>query len=292
MESNSKKIFLSHAKLDREIANRIIDKLIVPIFNMDKQKDVFYTSRRETGIRSNTNWRDNIKEKLTECKIFIPLITVNFKNSEMCLSELGAAWALNKDIYPLLLPPINYDNFGVVISELQADNLMSREDIKMLIKTLAVDIKKYYDINLVENNTDSHITKFLKSMRSYRRRNPDLFNQTLYIQDKSETIPKKEVQSKSELKKTKTSKKSDPTNKEKQEIIDQSKTEWPEDYSMQEYHIKEQIAALNQVREFQSKYEGNIEIMGIIERAINEWPVDYTMQVYTIKEQLDSFGRL
>ena len=45
----------------------------------------------------------------------------------MCLSELGGAWALNKDISPLLLPPISYDNFGVVISDLQADNLMNRK---------------------------------------------------------------------------------------------------------------------------------------------------------------------
>lgn len=292
MESNSKKIFLSHAKLDREIANRIIDKLIVPIFNMDKQKDVFYTSRRATGIRSNTNWKENIKENLTECKIFIPLITVNFKNSEMCLSELGAAWALNKAIYPLLLPPIDYDNFGVVISDLQADNLMSREDIKMLIQTLTIDIKKHYDISLVENNTDSHITKFLKSMRSYRKRNPDLFNQTLYIQAEPETVPKKEVKSKSKLKKTGSSNIPDISNKEKRGIINQSKIEWPEDYSMQEYHIKEQIEALNQVREFQSKYKDNIEIKGIIESAINEWPKDYTMQVYTFKEQLDAFNRL
>jgi hypothetical protein len=292
MESNFKKIFLSHAKLDREIANRIIDKLIVPIFNMDKQRDVFYTSRRATGIRSNTNWKDNIKENLTECKIFIPLITINFKNSEMCLSELGAAWALNKDIYPLLLPPINYDNFGVVISELQADNLMSREDIKMLIKTLAVDIKKHYDINLAENNTDSHITKFLKSMRSYRRRNPDLFNQTLYIQAKPETIQKKEIKSKSKSEKTRSSIFSEITIEEKQGIIDRSKIEWPEDYSMQEYHIKEQVEALNKVREFQAKYKDNSQINGIIERAINEWPKDYTMQVYTFKEQLDAFNRL
>lgn len=69
----------------------------------------------------------------------------------------------------------------------------------MLIKTSVTDLKRHYKIELVENNIDSCVTKFLKSMRSYKRRSPDLFNQKVPYKEESESIPKKKV--KKDLKK-------------------------------------------------------------------------------------------
>jgi len=97
--TDKKKIFLSHAYEDRKIADRIIDKILVPVFELDKRVDIFYTSKRETGIRSSLHWRNKIKSSLINCEIFIALITTNYKQSEMCLGEIGAAWVQKKNLF-------------------------------------------------------------------------------------------------------------------------------------------------------------------------------------------------
>jgi len=116
---DSKKIFISHSFKDRKITDRIIKKLLLPIFELDKN-DIFYTSNQETGIPISSNWRNKIKTQIKECPIYVALITPNFQSSSTCLNELGAAWVLDKRIYPLILPPISYSNFGLLISDLQS----------------------------------------------------------------------------------------------------------------------------------------------------------------------------
>lgn len=178
VEIKKKKIFLSHAYQDRIIANKLIEKLIVPIFILDKEHDIFYTSKRELGIPSSLNWRKRIKKNLCDCNIFIALITSNFKQSEMCLGELGAAWVQNKKIYSLILPPIKYENFSVIVSELQADVLIKKEDIKSFVDSMASELKDRYNIEVKKNiELDLLINNFIRSIKQHLRKNQNSSNE-------------------------------------------------------------------------------------------------------------------
>jgi hypothetical protein len=283
-----KKIFLSHSYKDRDIANRIIEKLIIKIFNIDKQTDIFFTSKRETGIESSINWRNKIKSNLQECDIFIVLITTNFKDSEMCLAEIGAAWALNKKIYPLILPPIKYENFSPVISELQADLLLKKEDIQSLIKSLEVQLKSLYDINYNTGvNFEKAINDFLKSTKQYIHKNPDLFKSNSLAQNEEQ---KKEIINEINeiIGKTDTF----ITFEEKQSINERSKKEWPNDYSMQEFYINNQLQALTDMKKLQNEVKNHTQKSGIVQRAIIEWPNDFEMQLHRSNEEIQAYLRL
>jgi len=167
-----KKIFLSHSYEDKKLAEFIIEKLILPHFALDKKQDIFFTSKRITGIRPALNWRNKIKSGIIDCKIFIALITPNFKKSEMCLGELGAAWVLNKQIYPLILRPISTSNFSTIISELQAEDISYKENIVSFIDSLAIDLKNFYNIDRNSIPYETNISLFQKSLRGHLRRNP------------------------------------------------------------------------------------------------------------------------
>lgn len=283
-----KKIFLSHSYLDKDIATRIVEKLLLKIFLLDKKTDIFYTSKRETGIESSKNWKNYIKNALLDCDVFIALITSNYKNSEMCLGELGAAWILDKPIFPLLIPPVKYENFSTVISDLQADLLINPDDLESFINSFQKQLKSQCEIDIYPNvNIQKCITSFLKSTKSYLQKNPDLFKATSPIAVKEQNkIAKEEI--KEILENTDTS----VTEEEKKIIKSRSKAEWPDDYSMQEHYIKEQVQALIDIKRLKNEFKNDLEKFKIIDKAIREWPDDYSMQTYIANQEIEAYKRL
>jgi TIR domain len=283
-----KKIFLSHSYLDRDISTRIIEKLVVKIFNINKQSDIFFTGKRETGIESSINWRNRLKSNLQDCDIFIALITPNFKESEVCLAEIGAAWILEKKIYPLILPPIKHGNFSQVIAEIQADSLLEREDIQSFINSLQIQLKSLYGIDhKPEVNIEKAINVFLKSVKQYIYKNPNLFKSSSIVENKKQ---KKETIE--EIEEILESADTELNSTEKHLIKEQSKIEWPNDYSMQEHFINQQLQALTDLKKLKNEVKEHPEKNTIIQRAIQEWPKDYTMQLYKATEEIKAYQRL
>ncbi len=274
-----KKIFVSHAYTDKGIAERIIEKLLIPIFGLDKKNDIFFTSKRETGINPSLNWRNKIKASIAETDVFIALITTNFKNKEMCQNELGAAWIENKEIFPLIIPPITFENFSVVVADLQAANIRINEDVKSFVESLEIILERLYPDTYELKNVEESIKAFSKSLRSYLRKNPDLFHKITKVKKKEISVTDN-VNTKN-------------TNGDIASIIKkQSKINWPDDYSMQVNYIDEQTKAYTELDRTIKKYARDKVITSIIERAINEWPNDFEMQLHTANEQIESYVKL
>jgi|GEM_PF-2550985 len=279
-----KKIFLSHSYLDRNISAKIVEKLLIKLFEISKQDDIFFTGKRETGIESSLNWRNKLKTNLRDCDIFIALITTNFKNSEVCLAEIGAAWILDKKIYPLILPPINYQNFSQIIGEIQADSLLKKEDVHSFINSLQAQLKSLYGIDpKSEVNINKTITDFLKSIKQHINKNSNLFDPILIPESEKQNDLKEEITEDANIK---------ITREEIQSIKEQSKIEWPDDYSMQEYYINEQLQSLSEVKKLQNEVKNHTEKNRIVQRAIIEWPKDYGMQLYKATEEIKAYERL
>lgn len=285
---SKRKIFLSHSYCDKDIAIKIVEKLLIKIFAINKQSDIFFTSKRETGIESSINWRNHIKTNLQDCDIFIALITTNFKESEICLAELGAAWALNKKIYPLIVPPIKYENFSPIIAELQADLLLNREDVESLISSLKIQLKEMFEIDIQPNiDITKCITAFLKSTKEYLQKNPDLFksNSPIAVKEQEKVIREeiKEILENADI---------SVNEDEKKLIKSRSKTEWANDYSMQEHYINEQIHALEKIKKLKNEVKNDADKSRIVQKAISEWPEDYTMQVHIANQEIEAYLRL
>jgi len=109
----AKTIFLSHSSKDKVISDYFIDDILVLGLSI-KRKDIFCTSADGTKPESGEDWRESIKDALINSKIVILLITSNYKESEMCQNEMGAAWVCSNKTIPLILEPINYETVGVI----------------------------------------------------------------------------------------------------------------------------------------------------------------------------------
>lgn len=105
-ETMGHQIFLSHATADKVLVDKFID-FIQTGLNVDPET-VYCTSNQ--SIPTGYNFIDNIKDNITDAKLVVFLMTRDYFKSPFCLCEMGAAWALNHDIYPILVPPMKYED--------------------------------------------------------------------------------------------------------------------------------------------------------------------------------------
>jgi hypothetical protein len=87
------RVFLSHAVVDREYARKLRSLLSrypnLHIFTPDM-------------LSAGEDWLSRLKDEVSQCDIFLVLLSPDSVNSEWILPEIGAAWALNKLIVPIV----------------------------------------------------------------------------------------------------------------------------------------------------------------------------------------------
>lgn len=122
------KIFLSHASRDSEIVTYFMDDILIGVLGF-KHTEIFYTSGDGTKIKSGHEWRNSIKDNLLGSDIVILIITPNYKESEICLNEMGAAWVSAKNVLPVIISPITYEKVGVTMDVSQVEKLTDEKGL-------------------------------------------------------------------------------------------------------------------------------------------------------------------
>ena len=113
--TSKKRIFISHASKDNELIGKFVDSIF--LLGMGLDSDIIaYTSREDTGVPAGESIPQFIQDNIACAEIVLLMISDNYKNSEVCLNEMGAAWALNKHIIQILLPNTSFDKLGWLCS--------------------------------------------------------------------------------------------------------------------------------------------------------------------------------
>ncbi len=90
------RVFLSYAAPDRAYASKLRRLLSqrpnVRVFTMET-------------LSAGEDWESKLKEELSQCEVFIVLLSPSSVGSNWILHELGAAWALSKPIVPIVTHP-------------------------------------------------------------------------------------------------------------------------------------------------------------------------------------------
>ncbi|MES5395654.1 TIR domain-containing protein [Bacillus amyloliquefaciens] len=137
------KFFVSHSIQDHEVVNKFNENFLRLALGVQPE-EIFCTSDRGT-LQIGGNFNDDILENLKESEVVIFLITKNFLKSKYCLAELGAAWALKKEAYPLLLDELDF-------SVLQSTPFSGRQSIRFNDKTNIIQFAdELRNLNLVND---------------------------------------------------------------------------------------------------------------------------------------------
>ena len=105
------KIFISHSSLDKDIVD-LFKNIILNAGLGIVDDDIAYTSAPETGVPTGGNIPQYIKENIADSDFVFFMISDNYRKSEVCLNEMGAAWALDKNVKPILLYDVSFHSVG------------------------------------------------------------------------------------------------------------------------------------------------------------------------------------
>lgn len=175
------KIFISHSSKDKELVLMFVD-LLVQGFHIDYD-EIFCTSM-DNALRVGEDFIKSIKENLHDSEIVLFLITQNYICSKFCIMEMGAAWAFKDNIFPIIVPPLDYSILNdtplkitqsIILSDAEALfkklyeyklvekqiiprlNFMQEHGLFDKIKKFAEDVKIYVSKNYGFNFKDANI---------------------------------------------------------------------------------------------------------------------------------------
>ncbi len=149
--------FISHSAKESRLAKLFYNYLATA---MGIPKELIFCSSINQQIPFGTNdYLKYIHDALIATKNcngkYIALISSEFMRSNFCKYEVGAAWALDIEMKPILFPPISYDDSQITGSpmartqSLRIDKSNLHDTAYMVLRNLAVDgerddeIRKY-----------------------------------------------------------------------------------------------------------------------------------------------------
>lgn len=154
------KIFISHSSKDSEYIDSFVNNILCLGCGYPPD-DIIYTSRQSTGVRPGENIPNYIKKNLGEVSLVLFMISENYKKSEVCLNEMGAAWALERKTVPLLIPGNDFKSIGWLASMDKALRLDDSEGLDKLYEMIVRGDKNVTLWNVQKN-------KFIKDGELYK----------------------------------------------------------------------------------------------------------------------------
>lgn len=165
-----RKIFISHSSKDKKLVTSFV-KNVLQLGMGIEQSEIFYTSIENMGIKTGEDFVRKIKEKLIETEITILFISANYKKSEICLNEMGAAWALGKTVLPIKIPPLTFGNIGLLHRNTHCTRIDNSYDLDNLIEQIRLKLNRDMIDPVTWNmNKDNFISSIKKSV-SQRKKN-------------------------------------------------------------------------------------------------------------------------
>lgn len=165
--SNQKvKLFISHSSSDSAIIKKFVEDVLQLGLGLNPE-DIAFTSEESFGVEPGENIAKYIRENIIGASVVLVMISKNYKASEVCLNEMGAAWALGKKCISVVLPGADFKDLGWLTSLDKAVSLTDKKQLANLCKTLS----KYLPVNLNERFTPviSKIDEFITAMGTIKQ---------------------------------------------------------------------------------------------------------------------------
>lgn len=138
MQTNAEnKLFISHSTTDVVLVNAFVRFLKE---GLGISKDSIFCTSLSGTLETGYSFISQIQNSLIECKKVFFLITENYLKSPFCMAELGAAWATNQNIYPLIMPPVSVADYNrTPLLGIQANDISRENALAVLNDELVKD---------------------------------------------------------------------------------------------------------------------------------------------------------
>lgn len=153
------KIFISHSSKDINIVENFVELILILGLGINRER-IFCSSMEGQGVQSGEYIPDRLKEEINSSCLALLFISKNYKTSEVCINEIGAAWAVleKKSVIPLLLPEIDFNKLGFLNLNTLGLKLNNSSSILKFVEDCETELNTKYKPTVL----NKQIQKFLK----------------------------------------------------------------------------------------------------------------------------------
>lgn len=134
------KIFLSHAAADIELVEAF-QTLLTQYLGITSA-DIFCSSLSGQGAPKGMPFVDSIRAQAEAADAVVALITPAYLESAFCLGELGAAWVLQTQRFPVVVPPADFSAMTATLLGIVGVKLNDTIELQQMLEELGIAIKK------------------------------------------------------------------------------------------------------------------------------------------------------
>lgn len=156
-DNNRKRVFISHSSKDKPIIEEFVDGILLDGIGLN-YSDIYCTSIEGLGIRNGDDMRNHIKAHISKCDYACIILSEHYKNSEICLNEMGAVWAVNKTVKIFTIPPVSYDSLGWLMEVKQVHSINNNSGLNELYD----EMTECYGMHKNATQWDRHKKKFIQ----------------------------------------------------------------------------------------------------------------------------------
>lgn len=131
MYFTSPKFFISHSSEDKTIVKAFVEKIL--LLGCGFQTNDIYCTLDTATIPIGEDFRNDIIENMRKSDYVVLMMSNNYRQSEICHNEVGAAWALQntKRVLPFKFPNLNFtqEDLGVLTIVKQAASLTDKNQL-------------------------------------------------------------------------------------------------------------------------------------------------------------------
>lgn len=267
-------VFISHSSEDAELASQLVD-LLLSSFDLSAPQ-IRCTSLDGHRLPAGANTDEQLREEALGARAFVAILSPFSLASHYVLFELGARWGAKLPFVPLLAPGTGYQALRGPLRGLNALNCEGAGQLHQLVSDLegALDTKA-------------------ESPAVYQRRIDAILYSGHSQGDQGASPQAPSIQSKTgALEADSTVGSMSPVEgySEAEQIIRKHcEREWPDDYTMRNYCLKQQREALAVLEHGRPDDIPEDVFTGVRKKCAGEWPEDYNMRRYCETQQFDSY---
>jgi uncharacterized protein YbaR (Trm112 family) len=161
--------FVSHKESDVLLARAAVN-LLMESFQIESEV-IFCSSLPGHSLKFGTTIESQLRDNLNESSVLFPLLTQDSIQSTWVLFELGAAWALNRVVVPILGPGVAYRNLPGALSAYPCISVEEAESkvrarIEDALKQVSTDLKIGRKTGGRQTNAVDDFIKVLREWKS------------------------------------------------------------------------------------------------------------------------------
>lgn len=153
------KIFISHSSKDIDYVKSFVENILLLGLDIPSER-IFCSSMEGHGVKSGQYIPDRLKEEINKSSLALLFISKNYKASEICLNEVGAAWAtLEKEtVIPMLLPNIDFSEIGFLDLSRLGLKIYEREGILKLIQDCKEQLNPSFNLEKLHKKIEDYLS--------------------------------------------------------------------------------------------------------------------------------------